>query len=417
MNSAVNRVLGTLRSAVRQSGGNVTMMFAIAAVPLLLAAGSAIDYVRSARAQTELQSAADGAALAIATASTTVHSEQKQIGVSYFDANFKDTEMAGVQPKIAIAGGVITVSVSYKYPTSFMALAGIDTIDIGASSEVTNGNDSNAEVAMVLDYSLSMVRSNKYIRMRDAATKMIDQLANSKNGTTLKIGLVPFSAMVRGSMPAAYVSQASATGTWTGCTQDRKNPYNLGVSTPDGSPDSLWGYYDNSENAVPRNCAAYASNNLDIMPLTGDLDAVKAKLGTMMPVGNTDIPLGVEFGWNLLDPDAPYTEGVPYSDGSTKKFMVLLTDGVQTSKQWGADGSRTVANGNDNLVSICGNMEKKGITMFAVAYDITDPKVTTLLKQCAGTNYFEASTSGNEIDTVFKAITLRIKKSTLRLAR
>ncbi len=45
----------------------------------------------------------------------------------------------------------------------------------------------------------------------------------------------------------------------------------------------------------------------------------------MKPLGNTNIPLGTEFGWNLLDPQALLHEGAPYSDTKTKKYLILLT--------------------------------------------------------------------------------------------
>lgn len=398
--------------------GNVSMLFALAAVPLILSGGMAIDYLRASSAQTELQNAVDGAALAIAGSDLTSAADLRKIGSNYFVSNFKDSLLQRSRPEYTINKDNITVSVSFDYPTVFMSLAGYPTMKIGSTAEVGLGQNGKAELVLVLDYSRSMVTNSKYVRMKDAASKMLNSLSNGSGSSTLKVGLVPFSAMVRTSMAAAYVSQSSATATWTGCTQDRKYPYNLSVSTPDGSAKSQWGYFDaGTENSGLRDCTAYGTNNLDIAPLTSDISAARKRLSDMIPVGNTNIPLGVEFGWNLLDSAAPFSEAASYSDGSTKKFMVILTDGVQTSKQWGSDDLRSVANGNTNLVTLCSNVRAKSITIFAIAYDITDPKVTDLLKQCAPDNYFEASTSGGEIDTVFKAITKRIKKSTIRLAR
>ncbi|MFT3987553.1 vWA domain-containing protein [Aestuariivirga sp.] len=410
------------------TAGNMGVIFALSVLPVLVASGSAIDYVRASRAQTQLQAAVDAAALAVATAMSTTNSTNAQlrtIGLNYFHDNLRDAALADLQPVFSIGKASLSGSVEYDYPTSFMALVGINSMHIGASAQVEGGKGSNAEVALVLDYSLSMVTNNKYIRMRDAVTKMIDDLdANAKSsdgGGTLKVGLAPFSAMVRTTMPASYVTQAAAGPTWTGCTQDRKNPWNVGVATPDGSNDSKWGFIDSGngkENAAPRyDCAKYSTNKLDVVPLTDDLDGLKSAIAAMYPVGNTNIPLGFEFGWNLLDPAAPYTEGAPYTDADTKKFIVLLTDGAQTSGEFDVDGNRSKYIGNDNLKTLCKAAAAKNITIFTIAYDITDPAITTLLKACAPANYFEASVSGGEIDAVFTAITTRIKKSTLRISR
>jgi Flp pilus assembly protein TadG len=389
------------------TNGNVTTMLALSILPLFFAAGSAIDYIRKVRAETHLQAAVDGAALAIATSGATTDSAKVAVGKTFLATNFRDSELADVVPQITVSAGVITVSADYDYPTRFMMLAGIKSLKIGGYSQVEGGSSGNAEIAMVLDYSLSMTKNSKY---NLDASKVAD--------ATLKIGLVPFSAMVRTTMPASYVSQPASGSTWTGCTQDQKYPWNIGVAMPDGSSDSLWGYIEGgTENTGSRDCTAYKNDGLDIVPLTSDLSGLKAKLDKMLPVGNTNIPLGVQFGWNLLDPASPFTEGAPYADTTYKKFMIILTDGVQTSKQWAADGTRSVQAGNDNLVAVCGAARQKKITIFAIAYDITDPAVTNLLKQCAPGNYFEASTNGSEIDQVFDAITIRIKKSALRIAR
>lgn len=191
------------------------------------------------------------------------------------------------------------------------------------------------------------------------------------------------------------------------------------MNTPvSGDASTLWGYIEGgNENSGKYGCGAYDSNKLDILPLTNDYAAVKAKLAAMRPLGNTNIPLGAEFGWNLLDSAAPYSEGVPYTDAKTKKYLILLTDGVQTSKQWGPNGSRSVQNGNDNLVTLCGQMAAKGITVFTIAYDVDAPAVTDLLKKCAGERYYEPDVDNTEIARVFASITREIKNQTTRLAR
>ncbi len=422
MLAVIQELSRSIHKLARQTGGNVSILLAIAALPLLLAAGAAIDYIRVVHARTQIQAAADSAALAVALADTNNVDEQKLAGATYFKSNFHNSELGGVEPTITVDEDKVVVAVTFDYPMTLMGLAGIATMPVGGLAEVELSKDTKVEVVLVLDYSGSMIKNDKYIRMRDAATKMIGKLAAAKDSIA-KFGIVPFSAMIRTSMSAAYVTQASAGPTWTGCTQDRQYPWNIGVATPNGTPESMWGFIDvwpvgNSENAAPKyDCAKYKTNKLDIMPLTADAAAVQARLAEMTPVGNTNIPLGAEFGWNLLDPDPPFSEAAPYDDEQTKKFLVLLTDGVQTSRQWGDKGNRSVDNGNDNLKTVCQGMAAKDITVFAIAFDIKAAAVTDLLKACAPGNYFESDESGAEISAVFNAITTRIKTSMLRLTR
>jgi len=420
MPAIVRNLSRNIRKLARQTSGNVSILLALGALPLLLGAGAAIDYIRAIRVQTELQAATDSAALAAAMTDTDDPEERKLAGATYFQSNFQNTGFGSIAPAITVDADKVVVSVTFDYPTSFMSLAGIAAMQIGSLAEVELSKEDNVEIVLVLDYSGSMEKNDKYIRMRDAAKKMVDQLAANAEKSTVKFGLVPFSAMVRTSMPAAYVTQPSAGTTWTGCTQDRKYPYNIGVSTPTSNADTKWGYIDDfgSENSAPKyDCAKYQSNKLDILPLTSNVATVQAQLGGMSPVGNTNIPVGAEFGWNLLDPAEPFSEGAPYADETTKKFLVLLTDGVQTSRHWGPKGNRSVDNGNDNLVEVCKGMGAKDITVFAIAFDIKAAAITKLLKACAPGNYFESDSSGAEISAVFNAITDRIEKSMLRLTR
>lgn len=273
-------------------------------------------------------------------------------------------------------------------------------------------------MVLVLDYSGSMNTKNKYQDMRDAATQMINDLDGALDAGHFKVGIVPFSAMVRTSMDKSYVNQVSATQTWTGCTQDRKYPYNTNVDTPTSNVDTKWGYIDgNGENGPGYGCSAYQNKKLTIQPLTDNVSSVTSALADMKPLGNTNISLGTEFGWNLLDPQLPYDNAAPYSDKLTRKFLVLLTDGVQTSSEFGSDNSRSVPAATNNLVEICDNIRAKKITIFTIAYDVTDPDVTDLLKACAPGRYYEPSASGSEISAVFSQIKNQIKNRIARVAK
>jgi hypothetical protein len=190
------------------------------------------------------------------------------------------------------------------------------------------------------------------------------------------------------------------------------------VDTPTADAATKWGYIDgNGENSGKYGCTAYDSRKLKIVPLTTDLPVLKSQLADMKPLGNTNISLGAEFGWNLLDPQLPYDQAAPYSDRQTRKFLILLTDGVQTSSEFGSDNSRSVPNANNNLVELCDNMRDNNITVFSIAYDVTDPKVTDLLKACAPGRYFEPDAGGSEINKVFTQITKQIQNRIARMAK
>ena len=70
-------------------------MFALSAIPVLLAAGAGIDYARYNTAQTHLQAALDAAALAGAAASGKSDTEREAIAQATFDANMTAGAAAG----------------------------------------------------------------------------------------------------------------------------------------------------------------------------------------------------------------------------------------------------------------------------------------------------------------------------------
>lgn len=411
-------MLDLVRKLFGRTNGNVSIMFALAAVPMLIAAGGAIDYVRISNTRTALQAAIDASTLAAAMAESMSNKERIALAKTYFNSNFIPPDDTEVILDIKVNANSVMGTANYKASNSLMSLAGVKYSDINVASEVMRARLTTVEIAMVLDYSGSMNENNKYSRMAKAAGDMVNSLYSKTASGRLKIGIVPFSAMVHTSMPNVYVTQTSGTSTWTGCTQDRTYPNNLTVNTPTSSTATMWGFYDTSgENNGAYSCNSYAGNDLKILPLTTDIKAVKSKLSNMTPLGNTNIPLGAEFGWNLLDPKAPYTEGSPYTDKMTKKFLILLTDGVQTSKQSGSDGTRSVANGNSNLGQLCKNIRQAGIEIFTIAYDITDPAVTALLKGCAPANYFEPDALGSEISSVFSLIAKKIESRMVHISR
>lgn len=411
--------MSRLRSFLRNQSGNVTTFLAIAAVPIILAAGSAIDYMRYADAKSDLQAALDGAALAAALPDGLTDAQRVQIAKDYFNTNFSYAQVEQPEPDISVSAASVQVTADFQLPTGLMKIAGINNMSYEGTAEVARPFAGAAEVVLVLDYSGSMNKKNKYQDMRDAALSMIDKLDAALDDSKLKVGLVPFSAMVYTSMPKDYVIQSSSSATWTGCTQDRRAPHNTNVNTPNTSDNNTkWGYFDNgSENSGAYSCPQYDNKGLKIVPLTTNMASVKTKVSNMKPIGNTNIPLGAEFGWNLLDPQAPYSEGAAYSDTNTRKFLVLLTDGIQTSKQWGPDGTTSVGHGNQNLLTLCKGMRDKGITVFSIAFDITNTAITDLLEECAPGRYFEPDAGGTEILAVFDTITKQIKNQTARIMK
>lgn len=393
--------------------GNVAIIFGITAVPMIIAAGCAVDLARAHIVQNRLQAALDAGALATAAAVGLSEEERIEKGEVTFQANYPAHKLGTpAAPAFTIEDGVVLASVQANLPTTVMNLAGVKDIDVSTSTEITVPSLKDGEIVMVLDYSGSMNTKGKYQAMREAAIDLVNTLTEDGENEDVKFGLVPFSHHVYTTLPKKYVAGQSGFGNWTGCTYDRKYPHNTQASTPDeDDDDTKWGItVSDPHNAW--GCNGYQSRDLVVRPLTSDHDGTIDQLEDMKPYAWTNIALGMAFGWHLLSPNAPYAEGTSYNNDDVMKAIVLLTDGRQTQKSWGPGGSRTVANGEENLETLCERVKDLGVLVITVAFDLEDQDTEDRLKQCASDDeYFYIAEDNAQLASSFKAITQQLAKA------
>jgi len=97
----------------------------------------------------------------------------------------------------------------------------------------------------VLDYSGSMSWDDKYVSMADAAKDIIDR-SQSRDGDTMRVGIVPFSEYVLTPLQGQYAFDvfggASLMGVdIVGCMLNRQFPHSVAIDTPSSADQgSLW---------------------------------------------------------------------------------------------------------------------------------------------------------------------------------
>jgi Flp pilus assembly protein TadG len=394
--------------------GDTALIFAVGAIPLMLAVGAALDYGRHVNTKTTLQASLDAATLAGAAAFGKSNAQRLSIASDTFDANFSGGETAGlsVNKNFRVANGTLITEASVAIPTTLMQLAGIADFVVSGEAQTSLARDKKAEIAMVLDYSGSMGEVSgtkvKYIAMKEAATKLVTELSAANPGK-IKFGLVPFSHHVHTSLDKAFVLGTTGTGTWTGCTQDRQHPHNLTDTTPTTTINKTkWGQSFAPDHSA-WGCSGYTANNLTVKPLTSNIAAVNSQLVAMRPYAWTHIALGVEFGYHLLSPNAPFVEAASYADADTEKFMIVLTDGMQTEPAFGPGTTRSVAQGESNLESLCQNAKQSGISIITLAFDLNDTTTRARLRDCASSSdKFFIAADDTDLSAAFAAIKLAI---------
>ncbi len=410
----LRKALTELRQFRAHQRGTVGIMFALASVPMILAAGAGLDMIRANHVRTKLQVAIDAGALAAAATRHLSEEERIQQAKTMFHINFDDPFIAGL-PDVVINKHSVEMSARAIMPTAFMRLAGIDTMQLSTRTTVNLPTSKNAEIALVLDYSGSMNERSggkvKYVAMREAAINLVRGLTENDDGR-VRFGLVPFSHHVRVTLPSSFVNGARTSGNWTGCTQDRMFPHNTNASTPGGNPASKWGH-DFAPQHANRGCGGYAPRNLTVRPISDDHEGVIGQLQSMRPYAWTHIALGFSFAWHLLSPGAPFTDVEAYDDEETEKIIVLLTDGRQTEPAFGPGGRRNVRNGERNLERLCDNAKAKDITVVTVAFDLDDMGTTQRLRRCSTDpdKHFFIAEDDAQLSKAFDAIRVQLQQA------
>jgi Flp pilus assembly protein TadG len=231
------RLLNSFGAFRRDRRGNVAMLWGLLAAGLLGLIGLTVDFTRAQAIHTQLQNAADGAALAAARLPANVSlADRTTAARAYFNAEAGDygpTAEFNLAP-VGTQGYQVTAGTYME--GSLARLVSKEDWHIGVESEAVRGGI-NLEVALVLDTTGSM-SGTKISTLRTAATDLVNTIVQDQQTPYYsKLALITYSVGVnlgssyantaRGAIPAARsMSGASwATGaqrTVTGAT--RANP-------------------------------------------------------------------------------------------------------------------------------------------------------------------------------------------------
>ncbi|MBI1206439.1 MAG: pilus assembly protein [Azospirillum sp.] len=435
-------------SVLRSRRGNVAVMFALSAVPVLVLAGLAVDFGQAYTARARLASALDAAGLAVGSIQGSEAELQSRFQ-QFFLANYAAGKIGTPYDIVlTVNGNQINVSGKADVETSFLKLVGVDKLTVGSSGEVIR-ETKGLDLVMALDNTGSMA-GNKMTQLKTAATDLVNILFGSgSTSETLLIGMVPFSDVVNiGTGQSAYVTSTAVydwgPSAWAGCVAARSAPYDTDDSSIGSGgkwapfywkDDSNNNWYDSNrrrytiDNAVPSSKGPNKYCPPALTPLTNNKTTLLNAISAMQPAGNTHINLGAVWAWRVISPDPPFTEGHEYDDPKHTKAVVLMTDGdntmsnsVFTAYAYLSDGKLGTTNSStaesrldDRLTTVCDNMKAKGIVVYTIAVEVTNSSTINLLRSCATDTgkYFSASAA--DLTAVFHTIGGAL--SNLRLAK
>jgi hypothetical protein len=193
-----------------------------------------------------------------------------------------------------------------------------------------------------------------------------------------------------------------------------------------------------------------------IVPLTTNESALQTAVAGMRhwSGGGTNQAEGLAWGWRVLSPGAPFTEGVAFNGArdNVRKVIVLMSDGENTNvgndpvmasdySAFGALGFwRDIANGsgaglgqlvgailhgvlpaqyrrnitsttnyvtyvNSRQAQLCTNIKNAGIEIYTVIFRETDQTTENMMRACSsGPDHFYRADNAQELSDAFDAI-------------
>lgn len=188
-----------------------------------------------------------------------------------------------------------------------------------------------------------------------------------------------------------------------------------------------------------------------IVPLTSNDNTIQTNIAAMRHWngGGTNQAEGLAWGWRVLSPTAPFTEGAPYGP-NVRKVIVLMSDGVNTNvgndpvlrtdySAYNHLGTWTdlasggllgqLINGivrgilppqyrraitssgsyvtyvNQRQAQLCTNIKNAGIEIYTVLFREDDPTTMQMMRNCAsGDDHFIHAENADELQDAFDAI-------------
>lgn len=152
----IARLRRQLAGWARASDGNIAMVFALAAVPIVGMAGAALDYSRASNTRSHLQSLADAAALDAARASTM--GEAKKVVAAWFGTSSSASgQRWKAQAKLVDwKAGSAEVVIEGKVPATLMAVFGSGSMPIEVTARASIADPPYLDIHVAIDFSGSI---------------------------------------------------------------------------------------------------------------------------------------------------------------------------------------------------------------------------------------------------------------------
>jgi hypothetical protein len=200
----------------------------------------------------------------------------------------------------------------------------------------------------------------------------------------------------------------------------------------------------NSDSGPNEGCGITSVLRMTNVRTNAGATTVKTKLDEMVATGNTNVAMGMVWGWHMISPNAPFADGSAYGTKNVSKVIVLLTDGDNVMNGtnnsndsiysgYGYVWQKRLKNASNVALDVgssdsdrqnaidsrqtktCDNAKAKGVIIYSIGVGVSTHS-KAILQACASTSdkYYDVTDSA-QLTTVFDAIAGSIQN--LRIAK
>jgi Flp pilus assembly protein TadG len=154
--------------------------------------------------------------------------------------------------------------------------------------------------------------------------------------------------------------------------------------------------------------------------LTNDWTTLDDAVNNMEPVGFTNQPLGLVWGWQSLVGGNTFVAPPLDSNFKYEQAIILLTDGMNSFDRWYGDYNSSYTQEVDIRMvdsqgkGTCKNVKESDVNIYAIQVNTTGVATSQVMQSCASPGKFFTITSAADLDSLFQRIGDSLTK--LRLA-
>ncbi|MBX5154234.1 pilus assembly protein [Rhizobium lentis] len=318
------RITSSFRSLKSDRGGNVAIAVALSLVPMLVAVGASFDYIRSYNVRQRMQSDLDAALIAaVKQINNTEDTDALKEKVSdWFHAQV-DNSYTLSDIDIDTVNHNITATANGTVPTTFMKIANIETVPVSVASAVKGPATSYLNVYIVIDTSPSMLLAATTSGQSTMYTGIKCQFA-CHTGDSHTIGKTTYATNYDYSKEKKIKLRADVAG--------------------DAVREVLDMIDESDENHERIKVGLYSLGDTlsEVLAPTLSTDTARARLAdSSYGLTSATSKAATYFDVSLATLKKKVGAGGDgTSSGSPLKLVLLLTDGVQSQREWVTNGSK-----------------------------------------------------------------------------